>query len=71
MFSLPWLGEHTHPKTARTATADRTTGRPRPRKIDAANAEDLFLDVVVVLSTLMFVLLAIGVGALALQAAIH
>jgi len=74
VFSLPWLGDHAHPKAARTADARTGAGAwagPRPRKIDAANAEDLVLDVVVVLSTLMFVLLAIGVGALALQAAIH
>lgn len=46
-----------------------THAERRARRETAASVPDTFLDVVVLLSVLMFLVLALGVGVLALQAA--
>jgi hypothetical protein len=58
---VPWRAR----RLARSAPA---VSRRRERTVDAAASRDPFLDAIVLLSVLMFLVLVIGIGVLVLQA---
>jgi hypothetical protein len=65
--TIPWrAGAARRALPAQTAAEPRT--RPLRKDGAAASTVDHFMDLVVLLSVLLFVLLAVGVGLLALQA---
>jgi hypothetical protein len=63
---IPWKRVRSRGPFTAEARAERRTWR-RERKASAAAVSDTFLDVVVLLSVVMFLALAAGIGMLALQ----
>ncbi len=59
--TVPW-------RARRPARSDPAVSR-RERKLNAAATRDPFMDVIVLISVVVFLLLVIGVGMLVLQAA--